>query len=254
MSKDKIREGHSGDAMKRVCDNCLREFPRVQKCAQCGNVFYCSVVCQKAHWKKHKVVCQSMKDAIAQYEEGDFSRAIVFLQDVLLGTTITLNANTMTNSQAALLGINNICHMASASTTIRKQLSEADGRGGVEVCEALVAVVRMHSGDLEIQRRGVLAIARMTDNEKLRSRLGNAGAVDVVSAALKKFVRDALVVQNVIDAVGGLTLTHPTNIQRVIDAGLLKPINIAAKMHKAHRSVRTCHVVGCLPCLSVSSV
>ena len=244
---DEVREGHSGDAMKRVCDNCLREFPGAKKCAACGNVYYCSVTCQKTHWKKHKLDCQRMKEAAEQYEMGDFPRAINFLQDILLGTTVTLNAgprNTMTNSEAAVFGINNICNMGAASTTIRKNLMKAVGRDGVEVCGALMAVLRMHSNDPNVQQRGTFAIARLSDNEKMRTKLGEVGAVEVLAAALRKFVRDDVTVQNVFDSIGGLTLTHPTNIKRVFDAGLLKPMNVAARLHKDKSSVRKCFCRG----------
>ena len=63
---------------KDVCVVCKKSTERIQKkillqCAQCQSVIYCSCECQKAHWPKHKMVCndlRSFNDANAQaYKE-----------------------------------------------------------------------------------------------------------------------------------------------------------------------------------------
>ena len=30
-------------------------------CSRCRTVYYCDTVCQKTHWKKHKIMCKIMK-------------------------------------------------------------------------------------------------------------------------------------------------------------------------------------------------
>lgn len=42
---------------QRSCDQCLKVFAKLKKCSRCQAVQFCSVECQKTHWKKHKLVC-----------------------------------------------------------------------------------------------------------------------------------------------------------------------------------------------------
>lgn len=42
----------------KSCDNCKKFVPVIQFCAGCGNKKYCSVECQKAAWKQHKLTCK----------------------------------------------------------------------------------------------------------------------------------------------------------------------------------------------------
>ena len=151
--KDDIREGHHGDAIKLVCDQCLQMCDEPKKCSNCQTAFYCSVSCQKAHWPGHKLTCQKKKEQIEKFETSDFNLTIFFLQDVLQGGDITLSTGNkrMTNKDAAVYGINILCDQAILSPSIRKQLSKSRGRDDMTVCEALMAVMRMHSDSSEVK-------------------------------------------------------------------------------------------------------
>ena len=71
----------------------------------------------------------------------------------------------------------------------------------------------------------------------MRSQLGDGGVIDIIAAALRKFVRNPAVVHHTFDALGGLCLTHPTNTTRILAASLVKPMIIAANMHKTAANV-----------------
>lgn len=51
---------------RQTCANCTKTerttteggIERFKKCGKCKKVYYCSVDCQKIHWKKHKVDCK----------------------------------------------------------------------------------------------------------------------------------------------------------------------------------------------------
>ncbi len=52
------------------CDYCGEEFAGKMHCSRCSCVFYCSKVCQAAHWKAgHKKVCAAMKEDCQQAAE-----------------------------------------------------------------------------------------------------------------------------------------------------------------------------------------
>eukprot|EP01083_Nonionella_stella_P069805 186323_1 len=46
---------------KRECSRCLcvMQRARFKRCGRCNSVSYCSRLCQKSHWKEHKVACNS---------------------------------------------------------------------------------------------------------------------------------------------------------------------------------------------------
>lgn len=39
------------------CAQCRKRVPVMMQCSKCKMVQYCSVACQKSHWKNHKLVC-----------------------------------------------------------------------------------------------------------------------------------------------------------------------------------------------------
>ena len=224
MDSTLIREGKTRDSTKLACDGCLRQGSSLMKCSRCGTVYYCSLDCQRKHWPAHKTICTEKKARIEAFDNNDCFLIINFLQDVLLGTTITLGdprrPNTMNNSEAAIFGISNVVTTAMISDNIRKQMARAHGREGKTLCQALLAVLRMDGDNLEVQRIGLNAISKLSDNEEMRTELGEMGAIDVVTATLRKFIRDGVIVQGAFDSIGGLVLAHPNNNQKVID-----PIN-----------------------------
>ena len=42
----------------RTCASCKRPQLSMQQCSRCHNVYYCSITCQKADWRSHKVTCR----------------------------------------------------------------------------------------------------------------------------------------------------------------------------------------------------
>ena len=44
-----------------VCGNCKSKDITYKQCARCRETFYCSVICQAAHWPKHKMQCKKQK-------------------------------------------------------------------------------------------------------------------------------------------------------------------------------------------------
>lgn len=47
-----------GDVVVEVCDSCRQSKGQLRKCSVCHSAQYCSVECQKADWKEHKLVCK----------------------------------------------------------------------------------------------------------------------------------------------------------------------------------------------------
>ena len=83
------------------------------------------------------------------------------------------------------------------------------------LCQALLSVLRMHCDNLEVQKIGLSAISKLSDNEEMRTELGEAGAIDIVAKALRKYIRDDIIVHSAFEAIGGLVLAHRTNNQKV---------------------------------------
>ncbi len=52
--------------------HCLHTCPRL-----CGKVWYCNRTCKKAHWEKHKKICQSREDELRQHEQLTLQGKIV---------------------------------------------------------------------------------------------------------------------------------------------------------------------------------
>jgi hypothetical protein len=45
------------------CANCLKSGIKLRACSKCHSAQYCSTACQRAHWRAHKSVCMTPKDA-----------------------------------------------------------------------------------------------------------------------------------------------------------------------------------------------
>ena len=54
----------------KTCGGCHKQEPsgrgststeRFKKCARCKQEYYCSVACQKQHWKTHKLICNTIE-------------------------------------------------------------------------------------------------------------------------------------------------------------------------------------------------
>jgi len=64
-TKEEIKES---DCM--TCSKCYRvgtKYLQLRRCSRCFLVAYCSVTCQKQHWKEHKTICSEKP---ANQEEG----------------------------------------------------------------------------------------------------------------------------------------------------------------------------------------
>ncbi|XP_028405266.1 uncharacterized protein LOC114527776 [Dendronephthya gigantea] len=46
--------------VRRFCSYCRKENESLQKCTKCYTAEYCGRACQKEHWKRHKIVCNSL--------------------------------------------------------------------------------------------------------------------------------------------------------------------------------------------------
>jgi len=62
------------------CANCNIAVQSLCKCKQCGVVKYCSRLCQRAHWEKHKELCCYMK-TVRSYDKKNFSLANKSIKD-----------------------------------------------------------------------------------------------------------------------------------------------------------------------------
>ena len=47
------------EELTRACDLCLNMQDKLKSCSQCKNVWYCSKLCQRLHWKTHKRECKN---------------------------------------------------------------------------------------------------------------------------------------------------------------------------------------------------
>jgi len=53
-------------ALMTTCSSCSSTSKPLKICSGCQSANYCSVDCQKSHWKEHKQACKSMKAALTQ--------------------------------------------------------------------------------------------------------------------------------------------------------------------------------------------
>ena len=55
--------GWKNITMQKQCENCFRKDIILKKCKKCRKSYYCSVKCQKKHWKKkHKIDCSNINE------------------------------------------------------------------------------------------------------------------------------------------------------------------------------------------------
>ena len=48
--------------MNKCCANCYKKHTEeFKKCGKCKSVYYCSQICQKEDWKKHKQICSQVR-------------------------------------------------------------------------------------------------------------------------------------------------------------------------------------------------
>ncbi|KAI0061804.1 hypothetical protein BV25DRAFT_705738 [Artomyces pyxidatus] len=58
------RIAHHGGDRKSLCDACASG--TLRRCSRCQGVSYCSKECQKAHWKEHRLQCETFVEARAE--------------------------------------------------------------------------------------------------------------------------------------------------------------------------------------------
>lgn len=60
---DDARKQAKAGPRKRTCSSCYAEFPStdIKICLGCETFNYCSKQCQRAHWKKHKPICNKIR-------------------------------------------------------------------------------------------------------------------------------------------------------------------------------------------------
>ncbi|GAB4816194.1 hypothetical protein N2152v2_003240 [Parachlorella kessleri] len=58
-------KGAANEAMQRQCASCQQAASTVKLCSGCRAVRYCSVECQRAHWRQHKPACMVMRQGQA---------------------------------------------------------------------------------------------------------------------------------------------------------------------------------------------
>ena len=46
------------------CTHCKKSESEMQRCSKCHNAYYCSLQCQKADWKEHKLECGVVQDIV----------------------------------------------------------------------------------------------------------------------------------------------------------------------------------------------
>ena len=62
--RKKPRRDGISKKMNRICERCFVRSQDMKKCAGCTTAYYCSVVCQKQDWKKHKKMCKVYRKTI----------------------------------------------------------------------------------------------------------------------------------------------------------------------------------------------
>ena len=50
------------DEDQNECSFCGKKSSTLKRCGACSKASYCDAVCQKKHWKEHKIMCKSSKD------------------------------------------------------------------------------------------------------------------------------------------------------------------------------------------------
>ena len=62
-----------GDSQTRYCENCEKQgkggVEKMEKCGGCNSVRYCSLECQKEHWKSHKTDCKKLQPIYKTFKE-----------------------------------------------------------------------------------------------------------------------------------------------------------------------------------------
>lgn len=62
------------DIVKKHCVNCGEQCERLLKCSSCKAARYCSKVCQKSDWKRHKGICRIASNICTK--KNEFSEMI----------------------------------------------------------------------------------------------------------------------------------------------------------------------------------
>ncbi len=63
-------QGLAGDATSRQCNNCAKLLGQTfWRCTCCKLVGYCNEICQRAHWSRHKTLCNAIKKEIHNKNE-----------------------------------------------------------------------------------------------------------------------------------------------------------------------------------------
>ena len=57
------------EKVDKECLHCLVSKPGLTKCSRCQDAYYCSMFCQKKHWKIHKQVCQPVDNIIGSMSQ-----------------------------------------------------------------------------------------------------------------------------------------------------------------------------------------
>ncbi|KAF2120217.1 hypothetical protein BDV96DRAFT_642062 [Lophiotrema nucula] len=63
--------------IEKVCSSCQK--PAALKCGRCKFAWYCSAVCQRAHWKEHKSTCKEDSTERTIYRAGDLLQQIFYV-------------------------------------------------------------------------------------------------------------------------------------------------------------------------------
>ena len=93
-SESKCKEGSLDTAsiitsskLTNKCSYCATQSSELKRCSNCLSVQYCSVHCQKKHWKKHKENCQYAQNVnLKKHESTSHSHCESKLDSFLLGT------------------------------------------------------------------------------------------------------------------------------------------------------------------------
>ncbi|KAI0309823.1 hypothetical protein OF83DRAFT_1279001 [Amylostereum chailletii] len=59
----RARQGTTAPRAERMCEACGKTSGSLKQCSACHTVLYCSTVCQRGHWKKHKPSCKPFSAA-----------------------------------------------------------------------------------------------------------------------------------------------------------------------------------------------
>ncbi|XRB22704.1 armadillo repeat-containing protein [Pseudoscourfieldia marina] len=116
-----------------------------------------------------------------------------------------------------------------------ESIKEAEGRNNIN---AIIETMKLNVADADVQEQACWALRNLSaNNSENKSRIGQAGGIEVVLSAMKRHQDQAGVQESACRALCNLS-NHPENKSRIAQAGGIEAVLRAMKRHEDHAGVQ----------------